>query len=111
VERHHKFANVITATVMRTILTKLPKKASRSDVSNEVNSAALDVDHALLVYLNKRTFSEPRLTCPIPDRHAAQQNASLFDDIVDPSNKCQWNVDAKSGRLEIDDQLRLGLLA
>src|SRR3954452_3521637 len=34
VERHHKFANVITTTVMRLILTKLPRKASRLDVSN-----------------------------------------------------------------------------
>src|SRR6476620_9745746 len=34
VERHHKFANVITTKVMRAILTRLPKKASRLDVSS-----------------------------------------------------------------------------
>jgi hypothetical protein len=34
VERHHKFANMITTTVMRLILTNLPRKASRLDVSN-----------------------------------------------------------------------------
>jgi hypothetical protein len=32
VERHHKFANVITTTVMRMILSQLPAKASRLDV-------------------------------------------------------------------------------
>jgi hypothetical protein len=34
VERHHKFANVITTTVMRLILTKRPRKASQLDLSN-----------------------------------------------------------------------------
>ena len=33
-ERHHKFASVITTTVMRPILTKLQGKASRLDASN-----------------------------------------------------------------------------
>ena len=33
-ERHHKFANVITATVMQRIWMKLARKASRLDVSN-----------------------------------------------------------------------------
>jgi hypothetical protein len=33
-ERHHEFANVITATVMARIWMKLTRKASRLDVSN-----------------------------------------------------------------------------
>jgi hypothetical protein len=34
-ERHHELANVITATFMRTISTKLPAKASRLDVERK----------------------------------------------------------------------------
>lgn len=27
------------------------------------------------------------------------------------ANKCLWNIDAAGGRIQIDDQLKLGLLA
>jgi hypothetical protein len=33
-ERHHKFASVITTTVMPPLSTKLQRKATRLDVSN-----------------------------------------------------------------------------